>query len=178
MDPLSEADRAGAVCFKATPEILVGWQRGTIGNIEGVSPEATISYQDPGIHPEGRLFLSGSWRIGRSSITLSEHEGETGSLTVGYRAREVYAVIGPEGETNFQVTLLHDGENLTAANSGPDVFTSHEGGSFIRIDGHRLYHLVDNREFGEHTLTMKTRSNGFTLYAVSFGTCAVPELMH
>jgi len=39
MEPIRETDRAGVVCCKATPEVLTGWQRGTIGNVEGYSPE-------------------------------------------------------------------------------------------------------------------------------------------
>ena len=72
MDPVREEDRAGAVLNRATSEILAGWQRGTIGNIEGYAPESVIHYEDPEYYLEGRLYLSGDWLSRRDYVKLEE----------------------------------------------------------------------------------------------------------
>lgn len=177
MAPVREADRPGAAVYRATPEILAGWQRGTLGNVEGFAPESTIRYADPGVHVEGRIYLDGEWSTHRSHIRMSEQEGRSGSLTVRYNAREVGIVVEPEGEKNFQVMVAQDGRPLEASNSGPDVFADGEGRSFIRVDEPRLYRVVRNPEFGEHVLTFASRSTGFSVYALSFVSGVVPELI-
>jgi hypothetical protein len=177
MTPLREADRPGAFAYKATPEILAGWQRGTIGNIEGFEPESTLRYADPGVYVEGRIYLEGDWSMYRSHVRLSEEEGRMGSLTLRYQAKDVSIVLEPEGEKNFQVFLRQDGAFLNPSNSGEDVFTDGEGRSFLKVDEPRLFRVVANQEFGEHVLTLSSRSNGLSLYCVSFVSSVIPEMI-
>jgi hypothetical protein len=177
MAPVRDSDRPGAYCFRATPEILAGWQRGTIGNVEGIAPESTIHYADPGMYVEGRIYLAGDWSTHRSHVRLCEQEGRDGSLTIRYQAREVNVVLEPQGEKNFQVFLRQDGRPLDASNSGKDVFTDGEGRSFLMVDGARMYHVVSNPEYGEHVLTLTSRSNGLSVYCVSFVSCVIPEMI-
>jgi thiol-disulfide isomerase/thioredoxin len=177
MDPLRDTDRAGAFAYKATPEILAGWLRGTIGNVEGFEPESTLRYADPGVYIEGRLYLDGDWSMHRSHIRLSEEEGRTGSLSFRYRAKDVSVVLEPEGEKNFQVFVRQDGAFLDPSNSGEDVFADGEGRSFLKVDEPRLFRVVANQEFGEHVLTLSSRSNGLSLYCVSFVSCVIPEMI-
>ncbi|HLF15775.1 MAG TPA: redoxin domain-containing protein [Bacteroidota bacterium] len=177
MDPIRDIDRPGAYCFRATPEILAGWQRGTIGNVEGFAPESTIRYADPGVYVEGRIYLDGDWSTHRSHIRLSEQEGRSGSLTIRYQGREVNVVLEPEGERNFQVFVRQDGMHLDASNSGEDIFSDGEGRSFLKVDEARLFRVVNNREYGEHTLTLTSRSNGLSVYCISFVSCVIPEMI-
>lgn len=177
MDPLRESDRDGAISYRATPGILTGYQRGTIGNVEGYSPEATLHYEDPGIYVEGRLYLQGNWMNDRNYLRLDESEGREGYLVVTYEAREVNAVIKPEGEKNFQVFVQQDNAYLGADILGKDVQIDDEGRSFILVDSARLYNIVRNREFGEHRVKFRARSNGFALYSISFVSSIIPELI-
>ncbi len=177
MEPVRDLDRPGVYAYKATPEILTGWQRGTIGNIEGFAPESTIRYSDPGVYVEGRIYLHGEWSTHRSHIRLSEAEGGTGSLTFRYHAREVNIVLEPEGEKHFQAIIRQDGKALDPTNSGEDVFSDGEGRSFLRVDEARLFRVVKNPEYGEHTLTLTSRSNGLSVYCISFVSGVIPELI-
>ncbi len=177
MAPIRDIDRPGAYSYRATPEILAGWQRGTIGNIEGFAPESTIRYADPGVYVEGRIYLDGVWSTHRSHLRLSEPEGGSGSLTIRYQAREVTVVLEPDGETNFQVFVRQDGLHLDPSNSGEDIFADVEGRSFLRVDGARLFRVVTNPEYGEHTLTLASRSNGLSVYCISFVSCVIPEMI-
>lgn len=177
MAPIRDTDRPGAYAFKATPEILAGWQRGTIGNVEGFEPESTLHYSDPGVYVEGRIYLDGDWSTHRSHLRLCEEEGRSGSLTIRYRAKEVNIVMEPGGERHFQVLARQDGMFLDRSNSGEDVFADGEGRSFLRVDDARLYRVVSNQEFGEHVLTLSSRSNGLSIYCISFVSCVVPEMI-
>jgi hypothetical protein len=177
MEPIREADRPGVLCYRVTPEILTGWQRGTIGNIEGFSPESTIHYDDPGLYISGRLYLQGNWRNDRNYLRLEGEGVDEGYIVLTYQAKEVNAVIKPEGEKNFQVFVQQDGHYLTPDNCGDDVLVDDEGRSYFVVPEAKLYSLVRNREFGEHTLKLSTRSSGFALYSVSFVSCAIPEMI-
>jgi hypothetical protein len=176
MDPVRESDRAGTVSYKSTPEIVAGWQRGTIGNVEGLGAESTTLYEDPGIYIEGRLYLCGTWFGSRNYVRFESRGKEDGSIIVSYHGVDVWAVINAEGERKFQVFVEQDGSYLTALNKGSDINIDEEGRSYFLVDIPRLYHLVRDSEFGEHKLTLTTRSNGFALYSMSFGSCALQEL--
>ncbi len=177
MDPLRESDRAGTPCYRATPEVLTGWQRGTIGNVEGYAPESTIRYEDPEYYVGGRLYLHGDWLNDRSSVRVNGTDGGEAHAVVVYQAKEVNAVIEPNAEKHSQVFLRQDDASLTPSNKGSDVRIDEEGKSYIIIDRPRLYNLVRNREYGEHKLKMTTRANGVALYSVSFVSCAVQEMI-
>jgi hypothetical protein len=177
MDPIRETDRPGALSYRATPEILAGWQRGTLGNVEGYAPESTVQYADPQIYVGDRLYLSGIWHNDRSYLQLDEEEGREGYLTVSYQAKDVNAVIKPEGEKNFQVFVRQDNEYLTPRNKGDDVRIDEDGRSYILVTEPRLYSIVKNREFGEHVVRLSTRSRGFALYSLSFVSALMPEVI-
>lgn len=177
MEPVRDTDAHGAVCYRATPEILTGYQRGTIGNIEGYYPESVMDYHDPDVYIPGRIYLNGSWLLERNFVKLEGAEGNEGHVILTYAAREVNTVIKPEGEKNFQVFVMQDDVYLTPENKGDDVKIDAEGRSFLLIDEAHLYNVVKNREFGEHKLRFSTRSNGFALYAVSFVSGVIPEFV-
>jgi hypothetical protein len=175
MEPLREIDRPGALCYRQTPDILTGWRRGTIGNVEGFSPESTVHYEDPGYHLPGRLYLQGNWLNDRDSIRFNS-DGE-GYVVFSYEGKEVSAVIKPEGEKNFQVRIEQDGQPLTAENRGSNVVIGPDGTSSILVDQADIFQLVRNPEYGEHTIRITTRSKGFALYAVSFLSAVIPEVI-
>ncbi len=175
MEPVRDADRPGVLCYRATPEILAGWQRGSIGNVEGISPESTVHYEDPGIYLAGRLYLHGDWLNDRNYLRLDPSEETGGYLTIVYQGKEVGAVIKPEGERNFQVFVRQDDADLKPEDAGEDILIDEAGRSYIIVKDAKLYHIVRNREFGEHKLKMSTRAGGFALYGMSFTSCVIAE---
>jgi thiol-disulfide isomerase/thioredoxin len=177
VEPLRDVDVPGAICYRVTPEIMMGYQRGTVGNVEGYFPESVVEYRDPGFYLEGRIYLHGKWVIERDFLRLHEKEGDEGYVALSYQAREVNAVLKPEGEVGFQMFVSQDGSFLTKENRGEDVRIDAEGRSFVLISEPRLYNLVKNPEFGEHTLKLSSRSSGFALYSISFVSCIIPELV-
>lgn len=177
MEYVRETDRPGAMCFRITPEIHGGYQRGNLGNVEGYLPEGTSHFDDPGYHLEGRMYLHGNWKVTRNFWQLDDHEGTGGHAILVYQAKEVNAILKPEGEKNFQVFVKQNDQYLTQENKGSDVHLDAEGRSYLLVDGARLYNIVRNAEFGQHTLKLSSYSSGFLIYSVSFVSCLIPELV-
>ena len=67
MAPLRDTDAPGAVCYRVTPELYLGYQRGRIGNTAGLMPDKPATYKDIGKHAEGYFFLEGDWLLGGES---------------------------------------------------------------------------------------------------------------
>jgi len=176
MDPLRESDRSGAICFRATPELYAGYLRGSVGNVEGYAPESVLSYSDPGIYLDGRIYADGDWRSERECLRLNGDSGREGHLLARYQGLDVQAVLEPEGEKKAEITVRQDNEFLSA-NRGEDVQLDKLGRSYVVVDEPRLYNLVRNREYGEHLIRLSGGGHRFALYGFAFATAVIPELV-
>jgi thiol-disulfide isomerase/thioredoxin len=176
MEPLHEEDRADAICFKATPEIFAGYIRGSIGNVEGFSPESIVEYADPQLYLNDRIYAVGNWMNGKNSLELSAEEQAKGKIMLSYHALEVNAVIEPRAR-RAEVLVLQDDEYLTHENKGSDVLITHDGRSHILLDEPRMYNLVKNPEYGEHLLQLRAEKNGFALYSFTCTGGVIPEFI-
>ena len=177
MDSLHESDRAGVVSYKATPELFAGYLRGSIGNIEGYSPESVVHYDDPKIYFDGRFYAEGDWLNDRNSIHHQEEHEREGQIIVSYQALEVNAVINSEDNSEFEIIVRQDDRFLLPENKGDDVQIDPEGKSLLRIAEPRMYSIVKNKEFGEHILRLSTRSNACGLYSFMFVSGAMTEMI-
>jgi peroxiredoxin len=167
--------RSGTALYKATPKILSGWQRGSVGNIEGNAPESTARYRDPGYYLEGRVYVDGEWFLSRQFIRHDDGESKPGSLIVSYQGARVNLIVKPEGEKDFQVFVKVDDAWLNRANAGSDIRIDEEGRSYFLADVARNYSIVRHKEFGAHVLRLTARSNGFALYALEFTSTVIGE---
>jgi peroxiredoxin len=177
MEPVRESEGKGVVCFRATPDIFTGYVRGSLGNVEGYSPESGVRYEDPGVYLDGRFYAEGEWMNGRDAFTLLSEPENTGHLRIGYRGLEAEGVLGPEGKGSVQVTVRQDNAYLSEENRGEDIRTDGNGRSYLVVDRPRVYQLVRNREFGEHLLWLSGEAGSFSAYGFSFTTAPVPELI-
>jgi hypothetical protein len=75
------------------------------------------------------------------------------------------------------VCVLQDNKPLVRSAAGGDIQFDDQGKSFIDVGAPRLFSLVCNSEFGEHELTLTTKSQGLELYSLSFVTGVIPELL-
>jgi hypothetical protein len=175
-EPVRETDRPGAVCYRATPEILAGYLRGSVGNVEGLAPESIIEYTDPGFYVDGRMYFLGPWLNGRESFRWEGGPEDDGAVKIRYHGIEANVVLEPGGSGTGRMTVEQDGVPLTAANAGRDVQLSPGSESSIGLDSARLYNIVRNREFGEHMLTLRPQDPGCTVYSLTGVTAAIPEL--
>ncbi len=181
LEPLRDGDRPGAVCYRVTPELYLGYQRGRIGNTAGITPDKPATYRDLDKHAEGYFFLENDWLLtGESAARPVGAQGES-RLHVKYMAKEVNLVMMPPLTGPGRLELLQDPSTgsgqaplpLAAEDCGADVQV--EGGkAIVTVATPRMYRLVNNRELDTHNLTLVTNSDGLSLYAFTFTSCLVP----
>ncbi|MEX0750475.1 MAG: redoxin domain-containing protein [Dehalococcoidia bacterium] len=174
MEPVRDEDKPGAVCYRVSPELYLGFARGSIGNMANLTPDAPATYRDPGKHVAGHAYLDGDWLLSGEFLARPANASGTSRLVVPYMAKEVNCVIHPPaygGQAVFSV--LQDGKPLAAEDAAADVQPG--ATSIMAIDVPRLYRIVNNREIDLHELTLETMSDGVALYAFTFTSCVVPE---
>lgn len=177
MEPVRDADRPGAVCYRATPDLFTGYAMGSIGNPEGYSPESVVKYVDPRIYLDGRFYAEGEWMNDRECLRYDPVGNAEGHVILGYQALEVNAVVKPGERSGFEVNVKQDDRFLTEETCGTDVKRDASGRSYFVVDEPKMYNLVRNKEYGSHVLRLSTRSSGFALYSFTFVSCVIPELI-
>ena len=174
MTPVRDADAPGAVCYRVTPELYLGHQRGRIGNTTGIVPDTPATYRDIGKHAEGFFFLEGDWLLAGEHASRPVGANGASTLHMRYMAKEVNLVISPPlagGKATLE--LRQDGAPLPAEDAGEDT-TVEDGRAVVSIDRPRMYRLVNNREIDTHELTLTTSDDGLSLYAFTFVSCMTP----
>jgi len=167
-----------------TPEMYVGdwYGRGVLANAEGYRDRKTIDYQPRSSVDDGRVVVSGRWETDKNGmIYRGKRKGnEPGDdrAAMRYHAREVYAVMNVSHGHPSRLYLQQDGKYLTADNKGADVEIDSEGRSYIEVREPRMYYVVQNPEFGSHTLELVPTSSGFTLNSFTFGNNCQTQFPH
>jgi thiol-disulfide isomerase/thioredoxin len=174
MQPMREEDRPGAVCYRPTPELHGGLDRGALGNPEGYAGGVPMVYTMPkqGRQP-GAFYVSGAWGAGEQYLS---YQGQTeGVIQVPYEAVEVNAVLSPHVETiermlhpePVSVEVWQDDGPVEADRRGDDMTDAGR----VLVDRPRMYNLVRNPGFERHELTLRVKTRGLALYAFSFTGC-------
>jgi thiol-disulfide isomerase/thioredoxin len=174
MEPVRDEDRPGAVCYRVTPELYLGYARGAVGNVK-IEPDRPSRYVDPGKHMDGHAYLDGEWLI--TAEYLARPAGAQGEsrLIIPYMAKDVNLVIHPPTYGGAAtLALSQDGKPLAAEDAGDDV-TASAAVSTVTVDAPRMYRLVSNRDIDRHELTLATTSDGVAMYAFTFTSCVMPE---
>ncbi len=173
MQSLRAEDAPGAVCYRPTPELHGGLDKGALGNPEGYASHAPVVYTMPKERQRGEFYVSGAWQAGEQFIA---YQGKTEAvIQLPYEAVEVNAVLSPHAELvermlhpeMVSVEIWQDDKPLSEAIRGTDV--AEEGR--VLVDRPRMYNLVRNPGFEQHELTLRVKSHGFALYAFSFTGC-------
>ncbi len=168
MEPLRDTDVPGAICYKATPEMYLGYERGRIGNQEGQGRTGIGQFEDPKTYKEDTYYLAGRWWIGPDNVRLVSRHNEPGSIIVNYLAAEVNLVIHPEKERNFKVYIEQDGKPLARQIRGDDIKIENDDKPYILVEKPRMYSLVKNTGVGRHTLKLTVTSNSFAAHTFTF----------
>ncbi|MGD1045393.1 MAG: redoxin domain-containing protein [Bacteroidota bacterium] len=175
--PFREEDHAGAVCFRPTSELYLGYLRGALGNTEGYNPESTLEYTDPGIYLPERIYATGKWMNERQCLRFDGSGGEDGAILLPYQAREVNAVMGSRDGSICEVAVQQNSQPLREEISGEDIIQFPKQLSSFFVDTPRMYMIVRNKEFGSHLLKLTTSNPNLEIYSFSFTTSVIPELI-
>jgi hypothetical protein len=174
-EPRRPGDRPGAMLIKGTPELFGGYLRGSVGNVEGATPESFSDFKDPGIHLEDRVYLEGEWRVAREAYEFGPTERGEGSLIVAYSGLEAAAVLHSTEPGGTRLEVMQDGDSIAEPMSGEDLNRDVDGRTYVHVDSPRLYGLVKNREHGSHVLRLLLKGGRVEVYALSFTAGVVPE---
>jgi thiol-disulfide isomerase/thioredoxin len=186
LPPLRAEDSPGAVCYRATPELYAGYQRGALGNPEGYAADNPLAYRMPSRleRTQPNFYAGGIWRAGAESFVFAGQDG--GRLIVPYSAVGFNAVLSPSADpvevmlglrppdNPPLVEVQQDGEPLTMLNAGPDVTFGEAGASLVAVTRPRLYRLVRNPAYETHELELIFHAGGLAIYTFTFTSCIMP----
>jgi thiol-disulfide isomerase/thioredoxin len=171
LSPVRAEDGPGAVCYIATPELYLGHRRGRIANESGFLEDRTADYSFTG-EPQEHIFQAeGKWHSTAEYFEAAGHGKDR--VILKYAAASVNLVLSSNRTPSAEVSIRQDGLPLSAANSTSDTRVR-DGETCVTVDRPRMYALVDNRGFGEHTLAL-TFAPGVAAYAFTFTSCVDPS---
>lgn len=171
-------------CGEPTPEMYVGdwFGRGTLASPEGYRDHKTVDYAPPGSVEDGHVVLAGRWETDKNGmIYRGKHKGgEPGPdrATMRYHARELYSVMNLAKGHAARVYIKQDGKYLTAANKGADVTIDSQGRSYFEVREPRMYYLVQNPQFGSHTVDLFPAADGLMVDSFTFGNNCQTDFAH
>lgn len=109
--------------------------------------------------PRSHIQFAGTWRIAEDQATAIR----AASVSLHFRARRVFLVLGPPVRGDRRVRVLLGGRPIPAAAAGSDV---RDG--VVTVGAYRLYRLVDLPEVADGQLRVELPP-GTTAYAFTFG---------
>jgi hypothetical protein len=171
MAPIRDEDRPGAVCLRASSELYLGHARGRIGNQGGFHEDLVADYDFPaGDLEEEHFYARGRWSSTREYFGS---EGNDCRILLKYEAAGVNLVMAARNDIDANVEIRQDSQPFPPDHATKDT-QFRDGQSIIHIDKPRMYHIVDNRSFGSHTLELVIRTPGVALFAFTFTSCVAP----
>jgi thiol-disulfide isomerase/thioredoxin len=161
---ISNPESSQSVSFDRinTPELYFGYQysRAPLGNSEGYQPDQIVNYtvlDNTKIVPN-RIYLAGEWKNNADHMEL---QSQVGRIVLSYSAKAVNIVAGGKGE----LRILEDNSSLDNSSRGTDI--SEDG--TVKIDGQRLYNVVEHEGYGNHQIAIEVAGRGFQIYTFTFG---------
>ena len=177
MRPLRDEDHDGARCYRATPELHLGYRRGKIGNKGSFREDQIADYLFAGESEENLPYVDGQWA---STAEYMEAAGEgEHRIVLKYSARGVNLVMAAPRATSCDVVVRQDGSALTARQASTDVrfrLVDRQEQSYIPVANPRMYLLLDNPDFGSHTLELIC-PQGLAAFAFTFTSCLDPSFI-
>jgi len=174
MEVSSAEDYSQPTFERFSPPVRTGYLHGSLGNVEGYSPELPAEYDHPHMYVEGRFYAQGCW-LARSDAFEYEGGPQDGYVVLRYAGNSANVVMSSE-KPGGVVRVLHNGKTISASECGEDVTLDEQGNTIIVLDEPRLFRVVRNKEFGDHTITILPMDKGITLYSVSFGVSPISLL--
>ncbi len=157
----------GGVCHRATPETYLGFERSDrFGSPMGYRQRETASYSFPKELTVDYYALKGSW------LAMPEYVqpmAALGALELHYAAKSVYLVAGSDAAQGAKLFVEQDGHPLASNARGVDVKQDTDGRTYIELGKKRMYYVVANPDFGQHTLALIAAAPNLSLYSFTFG---------
>lgn len=94
-----------------------------------------------------KLYLGGTWNFTNEYV----ENKNAGSIVFKYVAKNVYFVAG--SNSGVEADIYQDGKFIKT----------------ISIKEETLYHLIEDKDYGEHTLEIKVKNSGLQAFTFTFG---------
>ncbi len=138
------------------------------------APDLELEYEDIDTtkrdRDHNRWYLHGLWRNEREAIV---HARETTNyedyFALRFVSRSVNVVLSPPPGAPFTVVIELDGRALTREEAGADITYDEAGRSIIVVSEPRAYAIVELPEWGDHELKLRSNSDQFAIFALTFG---------
>ena len=144
-----------------SPEIYFGSARNLyLGN--GNSQKSGMqTLAEPAGLKTNILYLAGDWNF---MDEFAENKSEQAKIIFRYQAKNVFFVA--HSKTDATIRVLRDGKPL-GAEAGADVAKDETSAAHIKEP--RLYKLIQESEYGEHTIEIIIEKPGLNAFTFTFG---------
>ena len=112
------------------------------------------------VRAEHNFSLSGTWNTAAQYIQSTENGA---AITYEYQAQNVYFVAA--GSPTAVMQVLIDGKPIPASMRGDDV----DANGLLHLDQNRLYSLVKDTAWGQHTIKLVLTSGAVQAFTFTFG---------
>ena len=144
--PLDAEDISNA--FPYSPEIYFGASRNTYLGNGPSNTEGEIDLKEPEGVKTNILYLGGRWNM---TSEYAQNNTSNAKIIFRYQAQKVFFVAS--SENGAQIQVLQDGRPIKTLQ--------------VKEDG--LYRLIEDAEWGEHTLEIIINSPGLKAFTFTFG---------
>lgn len=134
--------------------------------------DRVADYVDDQPHGHQQWYLQGQWRNEQESIQHARRtENLEDWLAFRFLARSVNVVMHPGDAEDgaYDVIVEIDGRPLLEEEAGADIHFDEQGRSVITVDEPRMYAVVEAPELGDRELKLRSNSEHFGMFAVTFG---------
>jgi peroxiredoxin len=146
-------DHGKAAGMKLTPTILFGLAPGTIVGADSSGLGKYMLYTDPRGRENGKVYLSGRWRVDQNSINYTQSEDSY--IRIVYTGKDVWLLAEPVGDEPVKVVVKQDRSYLHPELWGEDIKVSIEDNLPYIIMRYAVpRHIVSNAKMGTHELTL------------------------
>ncbi len=143
-----------SVCYRATPEVYLGYKRGYVSNFEGFFHDQSHNYDYNGEHELDMWYLQGHWIAGPEGVEYVGEPGK-GQLIIQCAAFSINIVAGvAPGASPVMVKYSVDSEEKS-----------------FEVGAQKMYPLFKSQDFKEHTVKLMPQGKGLKFYALTFGGC-------
>ena len=123
------------------------------------------SLKIPSTIAANNLLLDGTWDF---SNEYAENTTENARIVYKYTAKNVYIVAGSKNGATIRV--FRDGVPITTQSfRGKDIIQGTDGVSRVHIQEERLYTLIQDTSYGEHTLEIIVEKQHLQAFTFTFG---------
>lgn len=144
-----------------SPEVYFGAARNRLLGNGRAGVRGSQTFEAPEEVELNKLYLVGEWEL---SDEFAENKSANAKIIFRYHAKDVYFVAS--GKDGVTIEVRRDGAAL-GYEAGPDIKKNEGATVMIRED--RLYHLIEDTGYSEHTLEIIIEEPGGRAFTFTFG---------